>query len=363
MDVIASCAISLDGYMDDKSNTRLILSSEEDYAAIHSLRASVDGIAIGAETLRNDNPSLTARLENETLYPARIIFTRSGNIDMNCKALQNDPAQKIIFSTNCDIHDQKPDNSQNITTYTFNGDLQSALDILKYKHDISRLLVEGGSALLQGMAEIGAIQTLRLATAPITVGESMGRSPFDKVLRGLSQTGQSLTEVKAELFGDTKVVTYNVSDMAVNDEFMQEAINVSKACEQTQNRYAVGAVLVDKQGHIITTGYTGEDHELNHAEEVAFMKALKIGADLNGAKLYSSMEPCNNRASRELSCCDLIIKHGIQTVYYAYREPSHFVKGEGHEALDAKNIQAIEMPHMAEQVITLNVHILKKSNT
>ena len=58
MKVTVSTAVSADGYLDDRSPDRLILSTPEDWAEVHRLRAACDAILVGAETIRRDNPSL-----------------------------------------------------------------------------------------------------------------------------------------------------------------------------------------------------------------------------------------------------------------------------------------------------------------
>lgn len=50
MKVTVSTAVSADGYLDDRSPDRLILSTPEDWAEVHRLRAACDAILVGAET-------------------------------------------------------------------------------------------------------------------------------------------------------------------------------------------------------------------------------------------------------------------------------------------------------------------------
>ena len=63
---LLSCAVSLDGYLDDASPNRLILSGPEDLDEVDELRAAADAILVGAGTVRADNPRLLVR------DPARI---------------------------------------------------------------------------------------------------------------------------------------------------------------------------------------------------------------------------------------------------------------------------------------------------
>ena len=58
---VLSCCISLDGYLDDASEQRLLLSNDEDFDRVDALRAASDAILVGAATVRNDDPRLLVR--------------------------------------------------------------------------------------------------------------------------------------------------------------------------------------------------------------------------------------------------------------------------------------------------------------
>lgn len=116
---------------------------------------------------------------------------------------------------------------------------------------------------------------------------------------------------------------------AFDDIFMNLAMDLAKRshCIKAQ----VGAVLV-KDTRIISIGYNGPppathncDEEWPetgcpldskgscslalHAEENAILYAVKNGASLEGATLYTTLSPC-------ISCARLIFSSGIKTVYY-----------------------------------------------
>jgi riboflavin biosynthesis pyrimidine reductase len=59
--VILSCAMSIDGYIDDTSPERLALSDEADFDRVDQVRADSDAIMVGAVTLRRDNPRLRVK--------------------------------------------------------------------------------------------------------------------------------------------------------------------------------------------------------------------------------------------------------------------------------------------------------------
>ena len=63
MIVWASAAVSLDGYIDDTTSRRLVLSGTKDWEQVRALRAECDAVLVGAETIRKDNPALVTRSE------------------------------------------------------------------------------------------------------------------------------------------------------------------------------------------------------------------------------------------------------------------------------------------------------------
>jgi len=54
--VLLSCAVSIDGYIDDTGPERLLLSNSEDLDRVDEVRAEVDAILIGATTVRRASP-------------------------------------------------------------------------------------------------------------------------------------------------------------------------------------------------------------------------------------------------------------------------------------------------------------------
>lgn len=48
--VMLSVASSVDGYIDDATDTRLLLSNDEDFDRVDAVRATVDAILVGANT-------------------------------------------------------------------------------------------------------------------------------------------------------------------------------------------------------------------------------------------------------------------------------------------------------------------------
>ncbi|MEY3505509.1 MAG: diaminohydroxyphosphoribosylaminopyrimidine deaminase [Actinomycetota bacterium] len=100
----------------------------------------------------------------------------------------------------------------------------------------------------------------------------------------------------------------------------------------------VGAVVVCVDG----TVYEGATQPTGgpHAEIVALNSASEAGADVRGATLYSTLEPCSH-TGRTGPCTEAIIAAGITRVVSAISDPDEHVAGSGFDALRAAGIEVI----------------------
>jgi pyrimidine deaminase RibD-like protein len=146
--------------------------------------------------------------------------------------------------------------------------------------------------------------------------------------------------------------------------WLAEAIKLAANCPPAETAFSVGAILVDAAGEIIATGFSREGDPKDHAEEVALGKVDAgtglAGADLSGATLYSSLEPCLNRLSRPVSCAELIYRHGVGRVVLAWREPPIFQPGGGAAWLASRGVVVTEFPELARAAQAVNRPLLDR---
>jgi pyrimidine deaminase RibD-like protein len=138
--------------------------------------------------------------------------------------------------------------------------------------------------------------------------------------------------------------------------FLAEAVELSRRCPPSESAFSVGAVLVSGAGAVLGTGFSREQDPHDHAEEGALRRAA--GADLSGAVIYSSLEPCLRRLSRPRSCCQLIMDAGIRRVVLAWLEPPLFVPGGGAAWLREQGITVTELPDLGPAARAVNAHLL-----
>lgn len=115
---------------------------------------------------------------------------------------------------------------------------------------------------------------------------------------------------------------------------------------------AVGAVLVDADGHILGMGHTQRPGG-DHAEIMALRDATAKGHETKGATIYVSLEPCSHHG-RTGPCTDALIQAGIGKVVASVMDPNPLVAGQGFEKLRAAGIE-VEVGNGAVESQELNI--------
>jgi diaminohydroxyphosphoribosylaminopyrimidine deaminase/5-amino-6-(5-phosphoribosylamino)uracil reductase len=102
----------------------------------------------------------------------------------------------------------------------------------------------------------------------------------------------------------------------------------------------VGCVIVNSRGEILAKGHTqgpGEDH----AEIAAARYAKAQGHLIQGATMYSTLEPCSFHG-RTPACSRVIVEHRVAKVVFGMRDPHPRVDGAGAQILRDAGIEVIE---------------------
>lgn len=353
--VLLSAAISLDGYLDDATDTRLVLSTEDDWARVDGLRAASDAILVGAATIRADNPRLLVRspeLVRERVaagrpeQPVKVTLTRSGNLDPAASFFTVGAAEKLVYAPPGVV---KGVQATVVELEPF--DLRGLLADLA-RRGVRRLMVEGGGEIHTQFLTGGLIDELHLAIAPFFVGDRraprfVGPGAFPRVLT-LAETTQ---------LGDMIVLEYHAAPEPSEVDILRlrEAIALADLCPP--RTFRVGAIITDADGEVIATGYSGDGDPANHAEEAALAKLKPGDPRLAKATMYTSLEPCSSRTSHPRSCTRLILDSGIPRIVFAWREPAVFVDCVGAETLVAAGRRVIEVPALAADVRRANTHL------
>ena len=147
--VIAKCGMSLDGRLTRSSTESRWITSEAARRHARALRANVDAILVGAETVRCDNPRLTVRGLGRPKQPLRILLTRSGNLPRKARVLTDRFAEKTV------VYRRKS--------------LESILRDLGRKN-VTSVLIEGGGEVLGQALDEEMIDKMQIYLGPILTG-------------------------------------------------------------------------------------------------------------------------------------------------------------------------------------------------
>ena len=147
--VIAKCGMGLDGRLSRRHGEPRWLTDSAARRHSHGLRAVVDAILIGAETLRADDPRLTIRHGKNRHQPWRIVLTRSGKYRRSSKVFTDRSAGRTI------VYKDKL--------------LKTVLADLG-KRNITSVMIEGGGNVLGQALDGGLVDKVQIYLGPILTG-------------------------------------------------------------------------------------------------------------------------------------------------------------------------------------------------
>jgi diaminohydroxyphosphoribosylaminopyrimidine deaminase/5-amino-6-(5-phosphoribosylamino)uracil reductase len=101
----------------------------------------------------------------------------------------------------------------------------------------------------------------------------------------------------------------------------------------------VGAVIAGPEGNLLGEGFHAELGG-PHAEVAALTDARERGADVTGATMYVTLEPCAHHG-RQPPCTDAILAAGIARVVIASEDPTEKASGRGPGMLRDGGVEVI----------------------
>lgn len=218
---LLSCSMSIDGYIDGTTESRLLLSNELDFDRVDAERAGVDAILVGATTVRNDDPRLLVRdpdRRRERLgrglpeNPLKVTVTRRGLLDASRRFFADDGSRKLVYAGSR-VAGALGDRLGAVGEVVDAGEPVTMGGLVRDLHTrgVGRLMVEGGAAVHTQFLAEDLVDELQLVVAPFFVGDSGarrfvgdGRFPWHPARRArLAETRQ---------LGDVVLLRYALSD-------------------------------------------------------------------------------------------------------------------------------------------------------
>lgn len=173
--VILKAATSLDNRIAERAGVRTIFTSAESQRHAHAVRAEVDAIGVGSETILVDDPLLTVRRIRRDRPLVRVLFDRRLRTPASARVLSTLDAGPVIIITTPETLGREPDRVRRLEQAGAliqpinGGSLRAALSRLA-ELQITSLLLEGGPTLQRAAWVGGLVDVVQLYVAPITIG-------------------------------------------------------------------------------------------------------------------------------------------------------------------------------------------------
>jgi len=166
--IIVNAAMSVDGKIALVGGKRIKISDNADFMRVHKLRASVDAILVGINTVLKDDPRLTVKKKYvpNAKNPFRIVLDSQLRIPDTARVL-NDDAPTIIATT--ERAQKRNLNAKLIRCGTERVNLRCLLAEL-YERGIKSVMVEGGGTVISSFLKSRLVDELYIFMGSIVIG-------------------------------------------------------------------------------------------------------------------------------------------------------------------------------------------------
>jgi diaminohydroxyphosphoribosylaminopyrimidine deaminase/5-amino-6-(5-phosphoribosylamino)uracil reductase len=212
--VIAKAGLSLDGRLTRPPGESRWLTGPQARQDAHSLRASVDAILIGANTLRIDDPQLTVRGIRNAPQPLRVVLTQSGDLPPGARLFTDEHAERTLVyrrekeATRIHIFRGAGRNPESSFFWRKRSFLEGVLNNLG-KRGITSVMIEGGNRVLSEAFDAHLVDRVHFYLAPMVCGGPL----FAIGGRGIGASDESPTLIDPDYrrMGDDLRLTAMVS--------------------------------------------------------------------------------------------------------------------------------------------------------
>ncbi len=174
-------ATTLDGYIASQSRKREWITCEESRKEVHKMRAEMDAVLVGRNTVLIDNPRLDARLINGR-NPKRLVIDTKLQLPLELYVFVDPNRNQTYIITSKETLTCRKANSLKLSDVNLipvkvdenqQIDLNAMLDILYQEYKIGSILVEGGATVLTSFINANLMDEIIIYQAPILLGNGL----------------------------------------------------------------------------------------------------------------------------------------------------------------------------------------------
>lgn len=189
--VIAKVAQSIDGKIAIPSGKSQWITGPVARRRVHELRSQSDAILVGSQTVRQDNPSLTARTGKTSPQPCRVIVEGVRRLDSSAKVFKTPPAT-LLCTPHMDPQQRAEFAKRNVEVLSLPAK-QGRVSMKHLMHalverDVHTVLIEGGGQVLADVFAEELVDEVQWFIAPVILGgENSPTSVAGEGLKSLSE--------------------------------------------------------------------------------------------------------------------------------------------------------------------------------
>ena len=210
---IIKCAATLDGRLATRTGDSKWITGQQSRQFVHRLRHAVDAIMVGINTVKQDDPALTARLEEYStplkgIDPVRIILDTHLKIPEKAKLLQLNSDSDTLIITGPSVSEDKKNRIERKGTKIIEAPVTDGvidLDrLMNYLGSLSltSLLIEGGGQVIASALSGGIVDKINFFFAPKILGGNDGVPVCKGRGPDLMKNCISVTDICTRRFGD-----------------------------------------------------------------------------------------------------------------------------------------------------------------
>jgi diaminohydroxyphosphoribosylaminopyrimidine deaminase/5-amino-6-(5-phosphoribosylamino)uracil reductase len=166
--VVVKAACSLDGKIALKNGQSQWITGPQAREQGHRLRADLGAVLVGANTVRKDNPKLSARIDGVVNQPRRIVLDPKGSLGKDYEVFKSNPPGLRVVGEGL----AAGENDLAVSVQSGVLDLHEMIRAL-WDRGLTSLLVEGGGITIGHFFEAGLVDRLEMFVAPIVIGDGL----------------------------------------------------------------------------------------------------------------------------------------------------------------------------------------------
>lgn len=167
---IAQLGQSLDGRIATESGASHYINGLQARTHLHRLRAVVDAVVVGVDTVNDDDPQLTVR-HVAGRNPVRVVLDPRGRVRQRSRLLHDGAARTVHVVSSAAGGELAAGAQRVVLPVSADGRFEPTV-VLNWlqAQGLHRVLVEGGGRTVSAFMHAGGLDRLHLLVAPLLIG-------------------------------------------------------------------------------------------------------------------------------------------------------------------------------------------------